>query len=146
VITFFLFLECKLLLVGGDPGRLALGFTNKSSRSRGGVAAALSSRGARSIRLSYVTRFAAAPAGGHGMHASEEEEEEGLVLVLDGFISSGENRRDGDGETDFPGAFADDKCVWTQALDSDNSRRSGGDLCDYCRRLLALVFFVVVAA
>jgi hypothetical protein len=36
----FLFLECKLLLVRGDPGRLALGFTNKSSRSRGGVAAA----------------------------------------------------------------------------------------------------------
>lgn len=110
-------------------------------------AAALSRRGARSIRLSYVTRFAAAAAGGHGMHASEEEEEEEeLVLVLEGFISLGENRRDGDGETDCPGAFADDKCVWTEALDSDNSKRSGGDLCDHCRRLLALVFFVVVAA
>ncbi len=109
-------------------------------------APALLRRGARSIRLSYVTRFAAAAAGGHGMHASEEEEEEELVLVLEGFISLGENRRDGDGETDCPGAFADDKCVWTEALDSDNSKRSGGDLCDHCRRLLALVFFVVVAA
>ncbi len=53
------------------------------------AAAALSRRGVRSIRLSYVTRFAAAAAGGHGMHASEEEKEEELVLVLEDFYFLG---------------------------------------------------------
>jgi hypothetical protein len=52
--------------------------------------AALSRRGVRSIRSSYVTRFAAAAAaGGHGMHASEEEKEEELVLVLEDFYFLG---------------------------------------------------------